>query len=39
MRRKMWFQNMKIKLIVFGILIALILIIVLSICHSAGCGR
>ncbi|GLT24978.1 hypothetical protein SLA2020_001370 [Shorea laevis] len=39
MRRKMWFQNMKIKLIVFGILIALILIIVLSICRSAGCGH
>ncbi|KAG4921778.1 hypothetical protein JHK84_050627 [Glycine max] len=30
-RRKMWFQNMKIKLIVLGIIIALILIIVLSI--------
>lgn len=32
MRRKMWFQNMKIKLIVLGIFIALILIIVMSIC-------
>lgn len=32
MRRKMWFQNMKVKLIVLGILIALILIIVLSVC-------
>ncbi|CAH2056446.1 unnamed protein product [Thlaspi arvense] len=31
MRRKMWLQNMKIKLIVLGIIIALILIIVLSI--------
>ncbi|KAK2394490.1 hypothetical protein P8452_16254 [Trifolium repens] len=30
-RRKMWLQNMKVKLIVFGILIALILIIVLSV--------
>ncbi|RVW35221.1 putative vesicle-associated membrane protein 726 [Vitis vinifera] len=34
MRRKMWMQNMKIKLIVLGIIIALILIIVLSICHG-----
>ncbi|KAL4200803.1 hypothetical protein AMTRI_Chr02g255440 [Amborella trichopoda] len=39
MRRKMWLQNMKIKLIVLGILIALILIIVLSICHGFNCGR
>ncbi|KAL6847477.1 hypothetical protein ACP4OV_023330 [Aristida adscensionis] len=34
-RRKMWLQNMKIKLIVLGIIAALILIIVLSICHGA----
>ncbi|KAL8101353.1 vesicle-associated membrane protein 722-like [Apium graveolens] len=33
-RRKMWFQNMKIKLIVLGILIAIILIIVLSVLKS-----
>ncbi|XP_047055532.1 vesicle-associated membrane protein 721-like [Lolium rigidum] len=33
-RRKMWFQNMKVKLIVLGIVVALILIIVLSICHG-----
>ncbi|CAM0948520.1 unnamed protein product [Alopecurus aequalis] len=33
-RRKMWFQNMKVKLIVLGIVAALILIIVLSICHG-----
>ncbi|GAB4855816.1 hypothetical protein Ancab_024461 [Ancistrocladus abbreviatus] len=38
MRRKMWLQNMKIKLIVFGIIIALILIIVLSVCHGFKCG-
>ncbi|KAK9989246.1 hypothetical protein SO802_029485 [Lithocarpus litseifolius] len=38
-RRKMWLQNMKIKLIVLGILIALILIIVLSICHGFNCGK
>ncbi|CAM8978856.1 unnamed protein product [Rhodiola kirilowii] len=32
LRRKMWFQNMKIKLIVLGILIALILMILLITC-------
>ncbi|KAI3974110.1 hypothetical protein MKX01_002280 [Papaver californicum] len=37
MRRKMWLQNMKIKLIVLGILVALILIIVLSVCHGFNC--
>ncbi|KAH9784925.1 hypothetical protein KPL71_009807 [Citrus sinensis] len=37
MRRKMWFQNMKIKLIVLGIIIALILIIVLSVCGGFNC--
>lgn len=36
-RRKMWWQNMKIKLIVLAILIALILIIVLSICGGFKC--
>ncbi|RZB64329.1 putative vesicle-associated membrane protein 726 isoform B [Glycine soja] len=38
-RRKMWLQNMKIKLIVLGILIALILIIVLSVCRGFNCGK
>lgn len=38
-RRKMWLQNMKIKLIVLGILVALILIIVLSVCHGFNCGK
>ncbi|XP_020202412.1 vesicle-associated membrane protein 722 isoform X3 [Cajanus cajan] len=38
LRRKMWYQNMKIKLIVFAIIIALILIIVLSVCHGFNCG-
>jgi hypothetical protein len=33
-RRKMWYQNMKVKLIVLGIVIALILIIILSVCHG-----
>ncbi|XP_057742446.1 vesicle-associated membrane protein 722 [Arachis stenosperma] len=37
LRRKMWYQNMKIKLIVLAIIIALILIIVLSICHGFNC--
>ncbi|KAF8654818.1 hypothetical protein HU200_061452 [Digitaria exilis] len=38
-RRKMWLQNMKIKLIVLGIIIALILIIILSVCHGFNCGK
>ncbi|KAK7287410.1 hypothetical protein RIF29_00685 [Crotalaria pallida] len=37
LRRKMWYQNMKIKLIVLGIIIALILIIFLSVCHGFKC--
>ncbi|WOL08045.1 vesicle-associated membrane protein [Canna indica] len=37
LRRKMWYQNMKIKLIVFSIIIALILIIILSVCHGFKC--
>ncbi|PKA49362.1 Putative vesicle-associated membrane protein 726 [Apostasia shenzhenica] len=36
-RRKMWLQNMKVKLIVLGIIIALILIIILSVCHGFKC--
>lgn len=39
LRRKMWLQNMKVKLIVLGIIIALILIIVLSVCHGFNCGK
>ncbi|XP_071721557.1 vesicle-associated membrane protein 722-like isoform X2 [Rutidosis leptorrhynchoides] len=38
-RRKMWLKNMKIKLIVLGIIIALILIIVLSACGGFNCGK
>ncbi|KAE9611092.1 hypothetical protein Lal_00016375 [Lupinus albus] len=38
LRRKMWYQNMKIKLIVLAIIIVLILIIVLSVCHGFKCG-
>ncbi|PKU77419.1 Putative vesicle-associated membrane protein 726 [Dendrobium catenatum] len=37
MRRKMWLQNMKVKLIVLAIIVALILIIVLSVCHGFKC--
>uniref|UniRef100_A0A0C9S681 TSA: Wollemia nobilis Ref_Wollemi_Transcript_15413_1372 transcribed RNA sequence n=1 Tax=Wollemia nobilis TaxID=56998 RepID=A0A0C9S681_9CONI len=36
-RRKMWFQNMKMKLIVLGIVLVLILIIWLSICKGFKC--
>ncbi|KAJ9541613.1 hypothetical protein OSB04_028119 [Centaurea solstitialis] len=39
MKRKMWIQNMKVKLIVIGIIIALILIIVLSICPNFKCFK
>ncbi|CAL0301053.1 unnamed protein product [Lupinus luteus] len=38
-RRKMWLQNMKIKLIVLGILIAPILIIILFVCRGFNCGK
>ncbi|PIA40190.1 hypothetical protein AQUCO_02500114v1 [Aquilegia coerulea] len=37
LRRKMWWQNMKIKLVVLGIIIALVLIIILSVCHGFKC--
>ncbi|XP_010241141.1 PREDICTED: putative vesicle-associated membrane protein 726 [Nelumbo nucifera] len=37
LKRKMWWENMKIKLIVLGIFVALVLIIVLSICHGFNC--
>ncbi|KAK4372583.1 hypothetical protein RND71_007967 [Anisodus tanguticus] len=36
-RRKMWYQNMKIKLVVLGIILFLVLIIWLSICHGFNC--
>lgn len=39
-RRKMWLQNMKVKLIVLAIVIALILIIVASVCRGfSNCGK
>ncbi|XP_024197409.1 putative vesicle-associated membrane protein 726 [Rosa chinensis] len=37
MRRKMWFQNMKMKLIVVGIVVALGLVIFLSACGGFKC--
>lgn len=36
-RRKMWYQNMKIKLVVLGILLLLVLIIWLSVCNGFDC--
>ncbi|OIV89018.1 hypothetical protein TanjilG_07642 [Lupinus angustifolius] len=36
-KRKMWIQNMKMKLIVFGIILALILIMFMSICRGFSC--
>ncbi|XP_030517854.2 vesicle-associated membrane protein 724-like [Rhodamnia argentea] len=38
-RRKMWYQNMKIKLAVFGIVLLLVLIIWLSICKGFDCSN
>ncbi|GFP94331.1 vesicle-associated membrane protein 721 [Phtheirospermum japonicum] len=37
MKRKMWIQNMKMKLIVIGIVIVLALIIFLSVCQGFKC--
>ncbi|KAJ8561210.1 hypothetical protein K7X08_027400 [Anisodus acutangulus] len=36
-RRKMWYENMKIKLIVFAIIVVLLLIIILSVCPGFKC--
>ncbi|KAF7146354.1 hypothetical protein RHMOL_Rhmol04G0355700 [Rhododendron molle] len=36
-RRKMWYQNMKIKLAVLGILLLLVLVIWVSVCHGFDC--
>lgn len=38
-RRKMWYQNMKIKLAVLGIIIFLVLVIWLSVCHGFSCSN
>ncbi|XP_024983715.1 putative vesicle-associated membrane protein 726 [Cynara cardunculus var. scolymus] len=37
MKRKMWVQNMKIKLIVGGLVLVLILLVVMSICNNLRC--
>ncbi|KAM7262473.1 hypothetical protein ACFE04_000156 [Oxalis oulophora] len=36
-RRKMWMQNMKLKLVVLAIIVAIIFIIILSICGGFSC--
>lgn len=36
-RRKMWYQNMKVKAVVIGILVVLALVLWLSICHGFTC--
>ncbi|KAM0015884.1 putative Longin domain, v-SNARE, coiled-coil domain-containing protein [Helianthus anomalus] len=38
MKRKMWIHNMKVKLVIFGIVIALLLIIILSVCPEFKCN-
>jgi len=38
LRRKMWFQNMKVKLIVLAIIIVIAIIIWLSVCGGFVCG-
>ena len=37
MKRKMWIQNMKMKLIVFGIGVAIVLMLFMSICGGFSC--
>ncbi|ERN17011.1 vesicle-associated membrane protein 724 isoform X1 [Amborella trichopoda] len=37
LRRKLWFQNMKIKLVILGVLLLLVLIIWVSVCHGFKC--
>ncbi|KAL4308139.1 hypothetical protein GQ457_01G023000 [Hibiscus cannabinus] len=36
-KRKMWYQNMKMKLIVFAIVIVILLLVILSICPGFKC--
>ncbi|MBA0651813.1 hypothetical protein Goklo_019115 [Gossypium klotzschianum] len=38
-RRKMWYQNMKIKMVVLGILLLLVLVIWVSVCHGFDCSN
>jgi hypothetical protein len=39
LRRKMWFQNMKVKLIVLAIIVVIAIVIWLSICHGFVCHK
>ncbi|EPS64544.1 hypothetical protein M569_10239 [Genlisea aurea] len=39
MRRKLWYQNAKIKLVVFGMILFLILVIWLSVCRGFNCTK
>uniref|UniRef100_A0ACD5WIG0 Uncharacterized protein n=1 Tax=Avena sativa TaxID=4498 RepID=A0ACD5WIG0_AVESA len=36
-RQKMWWENMKIKLIAFGIILLLILVVILTVCRDLNC--
>ncbi|KAJ4969144.1 hypothetical protein NE237_015845 [Protea cynaroides] len=36
-QRKMWYQNMKIKVVVLGVLLLLVLVIWVSVCHGFDC--
>jgi hypothetical protein len=38
-RRKTWLQNMKIKLVVLGILLLLVLIVWVSVCQGFDCTK
>lgn len=38
-RRKMWLQNMKIKLVVLGVLLLLVLIVWVSVCQGFDCTK
>jgi hypothetical protein len=37
LRRKMWLQNFKVKLIVLAVIVVVIIVIYLSICHGFVC--
>jgi hypothetical protein len=39
LRRKMWFENMKVKLIVLAIIVVIAIVIWLSICHGFVCHK
>ncbi|KAL6970303.1 hypothetical protein U1Q18_030002 [Sarracenia purpurea var. burkii] len=39
LKRKMWYQNMKVKLLVLGILLLLALIIWVSVCRGFDCTK